>query len=190
MPDPKPRPLTAKQRRFVEEYCTDWNGTQAAIRAGYAKRSAQQIATENLLKPVIQQAIGKELDRLTEETGVTAEKVLRELGRIAFSDLRDLFVWSEEHAAFIPSRDLTEEEAAVISEIQSETITTNIGSEEDGISETRVKLKMKTYDKLGALDKLSRHLGLFKDTVEHTGSVEVKIREVTLEFPPEEEPEE
>ena len=43
--------LTDKQRRFVEEYLVDLNATQAAIRAGYSKRTARQTGAENLSKP-------------------------------------------------------------------------------------------------------------------------------------------
>ena len=55
--------LTQKQRRFVDEYIISGNATQAAIKAGYSKRSAQQTGTENLLKPVIK----AELDRRNAE---------------------------------------------------------------------------------------------------------------------------
>lgn len=49
----EPKPLNAKQLRFVDEYLIDLNATQAAIRAGYSAKTAQQIGSENLLKPVI-----------------------------------------------------------------------------------------------------------------------------------------
>ena len=49
--------LTPKQERFVDEYLLDLNATQAAIRAGYSKRSARAIGAENLTKPNIQQRI-------------------------------------------------------------------------------------------------------------------------------------
>ena len=49
--------LTPKQRRFVEEYLLDCNATQAAIRAGYSANTAKQIGSENLSKPVLQEAI-------------------------------------------------------------------------------------------------------------------------------------
>ena len=51
--------LTAKQSSFVQEYTIDLNATQAAIRAGYATKCAQQIGSENLSKPVIKAAIAK-----------------------------------------------------------------------------------------------------------------------------------
>lgn len=50
--------LTGKQQLFVDEYLKDMNATQAAILAGYSKKTAQQVGSENLLKPVIAKAIG------------------------------------------------------------------------------------------------------------------------------------
>ena len=52
-----PKTLTAKQRRFIEEYCTDLNATGAAVRAGYSRRSASDIGYKNLRKVEIAQAI-------------------------------------------------------------------------------------------------------------------------------------
>ena len=49
--------LTTKQRRFVEEYCVDFNATQAAIRAGYSRSTAYSIGSENLRKPEIKAAL-------------------------------------------------------------------------------------------------------------------------------------
>lgn len=55
--------MTAKQRRFVEEYCAVGNATQAAIRAGYSGRSAHAIGHENLKKVEIRAAIEKQMER-------------------------------------------------------------------------------------------------------------------------------
>lgn len=71
--------LTPKQQRFVEEYQIDFNATQAAIRAGYSKRTAKQIATENLSKPVISKAIKVKQSELSERTGFTLDKLDAEL---------------------------------------------------------------------------------------------------------------
>ena len=49
--------LTDKQERFVQEYLIDLNATQAAIRAGYSKKTAQVIGSENLAKPLIAERI-------------------------------------------------------------------------------------------------------------------------------------
>ena len=56
--------LTAKQQRFCDEYLIDLNATQAAIRSGYSKKTANRIGTENLSKPVIKQYIA---DRMAEK---------------------------------------------------------------------------------------------------------------------------
>ena len=49
--------MTPKQKRFCDEYLIDLNATQAAIRAGYSKKTAAVIATENLRKPNIREYI-------------------------------------------------------------------------------------------------------------------------------------
>jgi len=69
--------LSAKQVRFCEEYLIDLNGTQAAIRAGYSQSSAQQIAAENMLKPVIADYIAELKKKRSIETTIDAAWVLR-----------------------------------------------------------------------------------------------------------------
>lgn len=76
--------LTTKQRRFIEEYCLDFNATQAAIRAGYKESSAYEIGYENLKKPEISKAITARLDELAmkPEEGT---KRLADMGRSSFA---------------------------------------------------------------------------------------------------------
>jgi phage terminase small subunit len=161
--------LTDKQARFVEEYLLDLNATQAAIRAGYSEKTARQVGAENLSKPAIAEAVAAAQLARSRRTEITQDRVLQELARIGFADIRQLFEWDEEAAAFVPSRDLTEDQAAAISEIQAETTTTRdrAGTTVD----TTVKLKLKTYDKLGALEKIGKHLGMFVDRIEHSGEL-------------------
>lgn len=71
--------MTAKQQLFVKEYLVDLNGTQAAIRAGYSENSAQAIATENLSKPLISEAIQSGMDKRSEKTKINAEYVLKKI---------------------------------------------------------------------------------------------------------------
>ncbi|MBB6109742.1 terminase small subunit [Mucilaginibacter lappiensis] len=61
--------LTAKQKRFVEEYLVDFNATQAAIRAGYSIDTAAEMGYENLRKPHIKTEINNRLDALSMEAG-------------------------------------------------------------------------------------------------------------------------
>ena len=68
--------LTAKQQRFVEEWCKDYNATQAALRAGYAEKSAMQTGYMNMRNPEIKEAIRAHLDVMTERTIVTQEMIV------------------------------------------------------------------------------------------------------------------
>lgn len=77
--------LTNKQAAFVREYLIDLNATQAAIRAGYSKKTAGVIGDENLKKPDIANAIRKATQKRAEKTEITAERVLTEIGKIAFA---------------------------------------------------------------------------------------------------------
>ena len=71
--------MTPKQQRFCDEYLVDLNATQAALRAGYSKKTAYSIGVENLRKPEIQAEIQKRQNRLRNKLEITQEKVLREL---------------------------------------------------------------------------------------------------------------
>ena len=75
--------LTPKQQRFVEEYLIDLNATQAAIRAGYAKKRADQIGYENLRKPEIRVSIEQAISERSERTRITADQVLIGLSALA-----------------------------------------------------------------------------------------------------------
>ncbi len=82
--------LTAKQQRFVVEYLIDLNATQAAIRAGYSKRTAGQIGDENLKKPQIAQAIKEAMDSRNQRTQINADYVLNRLVEIDQLDVLDI----------------------------------------------------------------------------------------------------
>lgn len=53
--------MTAKQMRFCDEYLIDLNATQAAIRAGYSKKTARAMGAENLTKPDIKAFIDQRM---------------------------------------------------------------------------------------------------------------------------------
>lgn len=75
--------LTPKQERFVSEYLIDLNATQAAIRAGYSEKTARQVASENLSKPDIADAIAEAQGRIAEKAEWSAADRLRMLASIA-----------------------------------------------------------------------------------------------------------
>lgn len=165
------RKLTPKQKRFVEEYLIDLNATQAAIRAGYSQRTARQIGEENLSKPDIFFAVQEAQAKRSERTEITQDMVLQELAKIGFSDIRKIVRWGETMVrmetdkdgndvvvpyhglALIDSTEIDDATAAAISEV----------------AEGRNGLTVKLHDKKGALVDIGRHLGMFKDRVEHSG---------------------
>jgi phage terminase small subunit len=74
--DERMEKLTPKQKRFCDEYLKDLNGTQAAIRAGYSKKTANAIAAENLTKPYIAEHIKKRMEKLEKSTVADAQEVV------------------------------------------------------------------------------------------------------------------
>ena len=167
--------LTAKQRAFVREYLIDLNATQAATRAGYSAKTAYSQG-ERLLKNVeIDRAISVAMKEREKRTEVTADRVLKELSKIGFADIRKVVKWesalvTEEdnpeggdvaiiknivtnQVQIVASEDIDDETAAAIAEISQ---TSNGG------------VKIKLHDKRAALVDMGRHLGMFKDKVEHS----------------------
>ncbi len=141
--------MTPRQRRFVEEYLVDLNATQAAKRAGYSPRSARQTGSELLRNPAVAAAIEKAQAKRAQRTRVSADRVVTELAKVAFGDPRRLVSWGPGGVELRESSELTEAEAALVSEV-SETRTAAGGTR-------RVKL----HCKMTALTALGKHLGLF-----------------------------
>lgn len=83
--------LTGKERRFVVEYCVDWNGTAAARRAGYSENSANRIASKMLKKEHILAAIEQEIKDRCKRTGINSDWVLLQLAEEKNADFADLF---------------------------------------------------------------------------------------------------
>lgn len=81
----------ARRERFVTEYLKDLNARQAAIRAGYSARSARVTSSKLLAKADVQDIIQRRLTRMVDRQEFTADQVLQEAAKIAFSDIRQLF---------------------------------------------------------------------------------------------------
>ena len=140
--------LRPKQQAFVEEYLVDLNGTQAAIRAGYSRRTAQQMASENLTKPVIIEALGVRRAELAEANDVTPERVMAEYALVGFADIADYMTWGNAGFVIKDPEELPEGATRAISEI----------TETFSLSQGRT-IKLKFHDKKGALDSLCRMMG-------------------------------
>lgn len=71
--------LTERQEAFIREYLVDLNATQAAIRAGYSKKTAKETGYENLTKPHIQKAIADAIEKRSERTEITQDWIISKL---------------------------------------------------------------------------------------------------------------
>ena len=154
------RELTPKQQRFVEEYLVDLNATQASIRAGYSVKMADRIGSQLLAKNGVAAAISEAKAKISEATGITVERVVREMARIGFLDARKLF---DQNGMQIPLHALDDDTAAAISAIEM------------GPGGT---LRLKLADKNKALESLMRHLGGFErdnSQIKTTGQIDLAL---------------
>jgi phage terminase small subunit len=158
--------LTAKQKRFIEEYLIDLNATQAAIRAGYSSDTAYSIGSENLKKPEIRACIDKEMAERSKRTGINAERVLIELARVGLINPGNLINLN----TAIIKEDANEDDLAAVSSVKVKTIPT----EEGDIVEREIRLA----DKLKALELIGKHLGMFKDKVDLTIEKSEKLSDI------------
>ncbi len=145
--------LTARQARFVAEYLIDLNATQAAIRAGYSEKTAEQQGPRLLGNVGVAAAIHSAQAKRAQRTEITQDRVLKELARIGFADLRKAVTWGEAGVVLVDSAKVDEDTALAVSEV----------------SQGPNGLKIKMHDKLAALEKIGRHLGMFKDGAEDQG---------------------
>ena len=159
--------MTPKQKRFVEEYLIDLNATQAAIRAGYSKKTAQIIGFENLNKPIIADAIGFVLDERSKETKIDAAWVLKRAALLADFNLNRFLTVTDEGQAIFDFTNATDDDWFCISEYTADMVSR--GSGDLRVNAERVKLK--TFDRLRALELVGKHVDVnaFKDRIEHTG---------------------
>jgi phage terminase small subunit len=155
--------IAPKQQRFVDEYLIDLNATQAAIRAGYSAKTAGSQAFDLLKKPEIQGAISARQQERQKRTEVTQDRVLQEVARLAFLDIRKVLT---DGGNLKPISELDDDTAAAIAGLE-------IMEEHQGSGADRVFIgytkKLKLSDKKGALELLMRHLGMLKDRTEISG---------------------
>lgn len=137
--------LTGKQRMFVKEYLKDLNATQAAIRAGYSNKCAQEIGWENLRKPKIQDEIQKAKEKRNKIIEVDANYVLKRLIEIDEMDVLDIV---DDDGMIKPVRGWPKSWRTTISGIDAFSIS--------GSPDVLVK-KIKWPDKVRNLEMIGRH---------------------------------
>lgn len=172
--------LTDQQEQFCREYLMPdpksgkpFNGTQAAIRAGYAPKAARQQASRLLSNVNVQAYLSVLQAPSIKKFEVTQERIMEEVARVAFSNLFDFVTVDDNGYAYINLSDITREQAAALAQIEVIELPPH-GEEEREV----LKVKIKMWDKLNALEKLMKRHGLLKEQIEVSGKVELTSTEL------------
>lgn len=153
--------LTNKQKIFADEYLIDLNATRA-YRVAYPRVKSDEVARANssrlLTNANVADYIDKRMQDRQERTEITQDMVLEELAAIAFARATD---YAEVKKGTVVMKDtdcLSDKEIKAIA----------------GIKEGKFGIELKLNDKEKALELLGRHLGMFKDKIEVSGSLEAE----------------
>ena len=156
--------MTEKQKRFIAEYMIDLNATQAAIRAGYSPKTANEQGARLLVNVSIQTELQKAMAERSRRTGISQDRVILELARIAFVNPKDVINTKTGEVIENASAD----DLACIQSVKVKTM-----DGDKGFSEER---EVKLNDKLRALEMLGKHLGMWNDKVNLDVDAELSIK--------------
>lgn len=145
--------LTPKQQRFVDEYMVDCNGTQAAIRAGYSKRTANEQAAQLLAKLSIRKAIDARREALSKEVLADLPRTVRELICVGYADIGMLY---DNEGRMLPIQDWPECVRRAVKSIKRVPVYKGTGEKRAIVG---YQLEPVLFDKNAALNMLMRHQG-------------------------------
>jgi len=166
--------LTEKQIRFCDEYLVDLNGTQAAIRAGYSQKTAYSIGCENLIKPEIQTFLQEKRLQLANSLQITQERVIQEYAKVAFGDIRKFYTVD---GSLKSIHDLDDAAAGALAGVETFDERVSDPDSEEVVTSGQTK-KIKTYDKIKALDSICKVLGFNapeKRDIRHNQKILVEV---------------
>lgn len=157
--------LTERCRLFITEFSKDFSGIRAAIAAGYAPKTADEQAWKMLRRPEIQAALATTMEarrqRVQERFSgaqLKADRVLLEVARISFADIRALY---DADGIILPIHEWPDDIAHAVSKVETEEIL-----EYDPVTKEKVfvgyRRKITLNDKNSALEKLMKHLGQYE----------------------------
>lgn len=162
--------LTPKQMRFVDEWLIDFNGKQAAIRAGYSAKTAEVTAAKLLRNVKVQAEISRRQKDLQKRTEVSQDRVVKELARIAFANIADyLHVETQTRT----KDDGTEVTYQIVMLSETEDLSVDQRAALANVKQSVNGVEIKLHDKIKALELLGRHIGMFTDKLEVKGAIDI-----------------
>lgn len=160
-------PLTDRQKRAAQEYLVDNNWHAAIRRAGYASTSmADRLKNDDRIQEYLK-ILREDAQTRTE---ITIDKVLRELWAVASADIRKAVSWGSGDAIIDAQTGEVSSEHAAPQVISSEQIDDATAAAISEIVQTRDGIKIKMHDKISALDKIAKHLGMYDEQVRRLGA--------------------
>jgi|SRR5271166_162445 len=154
-----PKPQAAKKRSgslkrdlFAVEYLKDFNATQAAVRAGYSRRTAASQGQRLLKSALVGEAIAEAGARLLKKTEVSRERILKELATVAFSNIGDFF---EENWRLLPIHQVPENSRRALASLKREEL---CGCDRYPWPHVGRRYKLRFVDKVTALKLLAKVL--------------------------------
>lgn len=174
-PAPQTMKSLLRDKKFALLYVKEPNATKCAIAVGLAPRSAPAEGCKLLKKPNVQALILHYRQQMEDRTAVTVEKLLKELGKVAFASMQDYYLVDQDGQPRIDFSNLTPEQWAAIGEISVEEFMDGPPGRERPVRRTKFKL----HDKLGAIDKAMRHLGGYAKGADGGGE-EVTVNNTTV----------
>lgn len=148
-----------RRARFAAEYVKDLNGTQAAVRAGFAEAGAHVTASRLLKEPKVQEAIAAARGKRDAVAAVSGAQVIDELALIAMSDIGNVMA-SSPCGRYLTVRSLDDLTPAARRAIKSIKQTTHESRSEGGGIVEKVVLQVELHPKVAALELLMGHFGL------------------------------
>lgn len=153
--------MTEAQKRFCDEYLIDLNATRA-YKVAYKRCKKDETANVNgsklLRNTKVKEYILQKQAEIQKRTEITQDRVLKELAKIAFGDIRKLYT---DNGVLRNIVDLEDDIAGAISGVETFEEYEGRGAEREYIGDTK---KVKMLDKTKALELLGKHLGMFKET--------------------------
>ena len=163
----KPKSAAVKKREAKEEkFCllyttpnspTYKNAHQSCVGAGWAEKSARSKASKLLAKDSISKRINEILNKQNKKLELNADKVLKEIATLAFSNIQDLFDGND---CLKPISELTRDQAAIISSIEIDELFSGKGAERKPYGTAK---KLKLWSKIKSLEMLASHFALLKN---------------------------
>lgn len=156
--------LTEQQKKFAREYMKDFNGTQAAVRAGYSKKTANEQAAQLLAKLSIQKFLETLKGKAAEKHEGLADEIVAELKKIGFSDIKK---YLDTDNTIKDISKLPPELTTVVESIKK--TETEFGDDKTGGTKTSIQFKL--HSKLDALEKLAKYVGLYEADNKQRGAI-------------------